>query len=288
MATRPIVDSHVHIWNTERFPLPWLENVPSLNKPLWIDDYFAATGDLNVEGFVYLQVDVAPTYALIEAQTIASLAEVDPRVLAIVPWAPLEEGDRVRIYLETLVEYSPKIKSIRRIVQGESDPEFCLRPGFIRGNQILPEYGLTSEICCYFNQLSANVELVRQCPGTEFIMNHIAKPNIRGGQFEPWAAQMAELASFGNVVCKISGATTEADLEHWTLDDVRPYVEHALTVFGEDRVLFGSDWPVVTQAASFTRWVETVETITKDFSDEQKNKLWKQNAVRFYRLEDEV
>jgi L-fuconolactonase len=216
------------------------------------------------------------------------LAELDPRVLAIVPWAPLEEGEKVRIFLEQLVAISPKIKSIRRIVQGEPDPEFCLRPGFVRGNQILAEYGLTSEICCYFGQLSANVEMVKQCPETDFILNHIAKPNIRGSEFEPWASQLAELASLGNVVCKISGATTEADLDTWTIDDVRPYVEHALSVFGEDKVLFGSDWPVVTQATSYTRWVETVEEITRNHSDSQKGKLWKGNAVRFYRLEDGV
>ena len=288
MPSRSIVDSHVHIWDTDRFPIPWLEAIPALNKRIWIDDYFAATGDLHVEGFVYMQVEVAPPYALIEAQTIASLAEVDRRVLAIVPWAPLEEGEKARIFLDQLVSISPKITSIRRIVQGESDPEFCLQPGFIRGNQILPEYGLTSEICCYSNQLAANVELVRQCPGTEFILNHIAKPNIRGNEFEPWATQMNELANLGNVVCKISGATTEADVQNWTLEDIRPYVEHALAAFGEDKVLFGSDWPVVTQAASNTRWVETVDEITRNFSEEQKNKLRKQNAVRFYRLEDEV
>lgn len=288
MAARAIVDSHVHIWDTDRFPIPWLEPLPSLNKRIWIDDYFAATSGLNVLGFVYMQVEVSPPYALLEAQALADLAEVDPRVLAIVPWAPLEDGEKVRVFLDAMVKISPKIKSIRRIVQGELDPEFCLQPGFIRGNQILPEYGLTSELCCYYKQLGPNVELVRQCPGTEFIMNHIGKPNIRGGEFEPWASQMKDLASMGNVVCKISGATTEADLKNWKVDDVRPYLEHVLQVFGEDRVLFGSDWPVVTQAATYHRWVETVEEITKDFTEEQKNKLWKDNAVRFYRLEDAV
>jgi L-fuconolactonase len=288
MAARPIIDAHVHIWDTDRFPIPWLEEIPKLNKRNWIDDYFAATGELPVQGFVYLQVEVSQPYALIEARTIAALAEVDKRVLAIVPWAPLEEGERVRIFLEQLKSISPKIKSIRRIVQGEADPEFCLQPGFIRGNQILAEYDLTSEICCYYTQLAANIEMVKQCPHTQFILNHIAKPNIRAGEFQPWADQLTELASLGNVVCKISGATTEADHENWTLDDVRPYVEHALSAFGEDKVLFGSDWPVVTQAATYQRWVETVEEITKDLSEEQKNKLWRENAIRFYRLDSEV
>lgn len=284
MAQQPIIDSHVHIWDTERFPIPWLEPIPTLDRPIWLDDYFAATDGLPVEGFVYLQVEVSPPYAMLEAETIANLAEHDPRIVGIVPWAPLEEGEKVRIFLERLAQISPKIKGIRRIVQGEPDPEFCLQPGFVRGNQILPDYGFHSEICCYYTQLGPNVELVRQCPDTSFILNHIAKPNIRGGEFEPWATQMAELAAMDNVVCKISGATTEADLEHWTIEDVRPYVEHALSVFGEDRVLFGSDWPVVTQAASFRTWVETVDALTAGMTDAQKAKLWRENATRFYRL----
>lgn len=284
MATRPIIDSHVHIWDTKRFPIPWLEGIPSLNKPLWIDDYYKAVGKLDVEGFVYMQVEVSPPYALIEAKEIAALAEVDSRVRAIVPWAPLEEGDKVRIFIEQLVDISPKIRSIRRIVQAEADPKFCLEPGFVRGNQLLAEYQLTSEICCNYTQLEHNVELVRKCPDTHFILNHIGKPNIRGGEFEPWATQMTKLAEHDNVVCKISGVVTEADLDDWKIDDVRPYIEHALTVFGEDRVLFGSDWPVVTQGSTYNHWVKTVEEITKDSTDEQKDKLWRANALAFYRI----
>ena len=93
----------------------------------------------------------------------------------------------------------------------------------------------------------------------QFILDHIAKPYIRGSEFEPWARQMRDLADLPNVVCKISGVVTEADHEAWTIDDIAPFVHHALDCFGEDRVVFGSDWPVVTLASTLARWVETLE-----------------------------
>jgi L-fuconolactonase len=169
-------------------------------------------------------------------------------------------------------------------VQDEPDPEFSLRPDFIRGNQILGELGLSSDLCCNFRQLHAVVALVRQCPGTQFILDHIAKPNMRGNEFEPWATQMRDLAALPNVVCKISGAVTEADHESWTVRDIAPYVNHALAVFGEDRVVFGSDWPVVTLAAEYRRWVAALEELTASLSQSAANKLWRENAIRFYRL----
>jgi len=233
---------------------------------------------------VYLQVEVAPPYALLEARDLVQLARRDPIVKGVVPWAPLEYGDRVAYFLAELVALGQEIKGVRRIVQDEPDPDFCLQPDFIRGNELLPEYGLTSDICCTFRQLAQNVELVRRCPGTQFILDHIAKPNIRGGEFEPWAGQMRELASLPNVVCKISGVVTEADHANWTIEEIKPYVLHSLEVFGEDRVVFGGDWPVALLAAEYPRWVETLDELTQDLSDAAKHKFWSENAKRFYRL----
>ena len=173
---------------------------------------------------------------------------------------------------------------MRRIVQDEPDPEYCLQPKFVRGNQIVGELGLVSDICCNFRQLGPNVALAKQCPGTEFVLNHIAKPNMRGGELEPWKSQMWELASLPNVTCKISGAVTEANHESWTIEDIKPYVLHALEVFGEDRVMFGSDWPVVTLASEYRRWVETLEELTAGASEAATRKLWSENAKRTYKL----
>ena len=280
-----IVDSHVHLWDPGKYRIPWLDEIPDLNRVVDLGMYARAHAGIEVEGLVYLQVEVAPPYALLEAREIADLSLSHPKIAGIVPWAPLEYGDRCRHFLEELVSISPKIKGVRRIVQGEPDPEFCLQDDFVRGNQLLGEFGLSSDLCCNYRQLAANVELVKRCPGTRFIMDHIAKPAIRAGQLQPWADQMSALAAQPNVVCKISGATTEADFENWTIDDIAPFVNHALSAFGEDRVMFGSDWPVVTQAATYQQWVEALDVLTNDFSSEAKVKFWRTNAIRAYRLD---
>ncbi len=285
MPEFPIVDAHVHLWDPQRFMIPWLDQVPSLNSRHMLPEYEAATAGLTVEGFVYLEIDIAPHYALSEARDIARLAETEPRILGIVPHAPLEYGDRVRAYLEELVSISPKIKGIRRLTQQEPDPEFCLRPAFVRGAQLLPQFGLSCDLCCYAKQLGPTVELVRRCPETSFILDHIGKPNIRGGEREPWMSQMRELASLPNAYCKISGVVTEAHHDRWTIEEIKPYVLHALDVFGEERVVFGSDWPVCTLAAPLRRWVDTLDELTHDLPDTAKRKLWNENARRFYRLD---
>lgn len=284
MPEFPIIDAHVHLWEPTRFRIAWLDSTPLLNKPFGLAEYTEATQGVTVEGFVYLEVDVNPAYALLEARHIVALAEQDARIMGIVPFAPLEDGDAIRSYLDALVNLGPMIKGIRRLTQAEPDPEFCLQPGFIRGAQLLPEYGLSCDLCCMFRQLGPTVELVRRCPETSFILDHIAKPNIRGGQMSPWKEQMAELASLPNVVCKISGVVTETEHDDWTVDEIAPYVLHALDVFGEDRVVFGSDWPVVLQAAPHQRWVETLDGITAEWSPAAKRKLWAENARRFYRI----
>jgi L-fuconolactonase len=284
MPDFPIVDAHVHLWDPERFRIPWIDDSDLLNRRYLLDEYRAHTAGLEIAGMVYLQVDVAPAYSLLEAQFVADLARADPRIQGIVAWAPLEDGTRARSYLDALVKISPLVKGVRRIVQGESDPSFCLRPDFVRGVQQLPEYGLSCDICIYHPQLAATVALVRQCPDVQFILDHLGKPGIKDHLLEPWRAQLAELAALPNVVCKISGAVTEADHQSWQLEDLAPYVAHALAVFGEDRVVFGGDWPVVTLAAAYPRWIATLDALTEGLSPAAKRKLWAENARRFYRL----
>ena len=267
-----IIDSHVHLWDPVKVEIPWLTNVPKIDVERNLGDYAEATSGLDVQGLVYLQVEVAPPYALLEARDLVNLARSDKRVMGVVPWAPLEYGDKVRYYLEEMAAIGPEIKGIRRIVQDEPDPEFCLQPRYIEGTSALPDYGLTADLCCNFRQLGPTVDLVRQCPNTQFILDHIAKPNIRGGEMEPWAGQMRDLASLPNVMCKISGVATEANHDSWTIDQIRPYVMHALEVFGEDRVAFGSDWPVCTLATPYRRWVQTLDELTADWTDAAKAK----------------
>lgn len=279
-----IIDTHLHLWDPARFRIPWLDGNDLLNRLYDVQTFREHTAGLNVSAMVYVQVEVAPAYALLEAQHIAALAAREPRLQGIVAWAPLEDGECARSILEALLAIGPLIKGVRRILQGEPDPAYCLRPSFVRGVELLAEYGLSFDICIYHYQLPAIIELVRQCPAVTFILDHIAKPDIRNGALEPWREHMATLARLPNVTCKISGVATEADHAHWTVDDLAPYVRHALEVFGEDRVMFGGDWPVALLATSYRRWVETLATLTSDLSPEAQRKLWSDNARRLYRL----
>ncbi|MBK9941027.1 MAG: amidohydrolase family protein [Kouleothrix sp.] len=284
MPDLPIIDAHVHLWDPARFRMAWLDGSDLLGRRYLLDQYRAHTAGLAIEALVYLQVDVAPAYGLLEAQFVAGLAAHDPRIGAIVAWAPLEDGDCARTYLDALVGLSPLVKGVRRIVQSEPDAGFCLRPGFVRGVRLLAEYGLSCDICIQHEQLAATIALVRQCPEVQFMLDHLGKPAIKAGQLEPWRTQLAELAALPNVLCKISGVATEADHAGWTVEQIAPYVRHALDVFGDDRVAFGGDWPVVLLASEYRRWVDALDALTHDRSPAARRKLWAENARRFYRL----
>jgi L-fuconolactonase len=285
MPDVPIVDSHLHLWDPHHFRMLWLDGNELLDRPYGLREYDEQTAGLPIQAMVYLQVDVEPAYGLLEAQWIARLARQDPRIQAIVAYAPVEHGDRSRSYLEALAAVDPRVKGVRRLLQGEPDPAFCLRPDFLRGVQMLPEYGLSFDICIHHGQLASAVEMVRRSPETSFILDHIAKPKIAQRLLDPWRAEMAELASLPNVICKVSGMVTEAAHQNWTAEDLKPYIEHVLAVFGEDRVAYGGDWPVVLMASSYRRWVEALDALTVHLSHEAKRKLWAGNARRFYRLD---
>ena len=283
MPACPIVDAHLHLWEPDRFRMSWLDGNELLDRPYTLDDYREHTAGLPIEAMVYLQVDVEPPYALLEAERVVELAREEPRLQAIVAWAPLEYGERARSFLAALVRNGPLIKGVRRILQSEPD-DFGTRPDFMRGVRLLPEYGLSFDVCINYRQLPAAIAMARACPETAIMLDHIAKPNIREQLLDPWREQMRELASLPNVWCKISGVATEADHAAWTADDLAPYIHHAVEVFGEARIAFGGDWPVALMATSYRRWVETLDMLTAELAAPAQARLWGENARDFYRI----
>jgi L-fuconolactonase len=283
MPAFPLVDTHLHIWNLDRIDYPWLSAIPALNKNHLIEDYTRACGSVAVSKMVFLQCECSPSQYEEELAWVTEVAARDPRIRGIVPWAPLEKGDAVANDLARLSSNS-RVKGIRRIIQFEPDPDFCLKPDFVRGVQLLPNFGFTFDLCINHTQLPNTLALVRQCPQVRFVMDHIAKPDIKSGRLDPWRSHLRELAALPNVSCKVSGLATEADHQHWKPADLQPYLDHVIECFGFDRVIFGGDWPVSTQATDYPRWIATLDSALKGSSVDELHRLYVRNAEAFYRI----
>jgi L-fuconolactonase len=151
--------------------------------------------------------------------------------------------------------------------------------------RLLQDLDLSFAIGVYHRQLASAVELVGRCPDVRFVLDHCGKPGIRDKLMEPWRTHIMELAALPNVWCKISGLITEADHQNWTPAQLRPYIDHAIESFGFDRVMFGSDWPVSEQTHRYSEWVEVVDRAVEDASEDERRKLFRDNAIAVYRLD---
>lgn len=283
MPSFPIVDSHVHLWDPGRLSYPWLSSVPRLNRSFLIGDYDRACGTVQVAKILFVQGECEQRQFPEEAEWVASIALAETRIRGIVPWAPLELGAAAEPAIERFAA-SPLIKGVRRIIQFEADPEFCLQRNFVEGVRLLPKYQLSFDLCVHHAQLAKVGALVRRCPNVRFILDHIGKPDIKGGQFSPWNADLRELAGFPNVWCKVSGLVTEADHQRWTTADLQPYIDHVVRCFGFGRVLFGGDWPVLIQASDYPRWVQSLDQVLHGCSADELRKFYVTNAEEFYRI----
>ena len=233
---------------------------------------------------MFVEVDVDDPQYLDEADWVAATAETDPRLKGAVVALPLERGAALEPEIARVAALKTT-RGVRRLIQNQSDPDYVLRPGFLEALKLLPKYGLCFDICIFHPQLANTLEMARRCPEVSFVLDHIAKPGIKDGLVEPWRSQMTELAKLPNVVCKLSGVTTEADHAAWTPAQLRPYIDHAIAAFGPDRILYGGDWPVSTLAGDYLQWLTLLEAATAQFSPGASvEKLFRDNAARVYRL----
>ena len=279
----PIIDSHIHLWDKNHLNYPWLEHYPDLNESFLLSDLMDATKALHLESFVVVQSECDRAQSLEEVEWLAKLSQRDARIRGIVAYASLEQGNDVHAYLTVLKAMSPLVKGVRRALLMES-ADFCLEEKFVAGVKLLAEFNFTFDLCIYPNQLSAALRLVEQCPEVKFVLNHLAMPSIAEKKLQPWQDDLAALAKLPNVWCKLSGLITNANHHTWCFEDLRPYVFHALDVFGIDRVMFGSDWPIVNLAGSYSHWVHTLYDLFSHAPEQDWRKLFYENASNCYGL----
>lgn len=283
MIDFPITDTHLHLWDTTKFRYPWLDDIPALNRTFTLEDYNAACGDVKVEKMVFMQCECLPFQYLHEVEWITNLSLEDSRIKGIISRAPLEKGEEVRPEIE-LLKKNRLVKGVRRIIQTEPDLEFCLRPDFIRGVNLLADYDLTFDICISYIHSKNTIRFINKCPDVPMILDHIGKPDIKGKVLDPWRDEIAEISKYPNVFCKVSGMVTEADHQNWSINDLRQYIDHIINCFGFDRLMFATDWPVISLAAGIPLWVNTLDTILGGCSRVDLEKLFFRNAMNFYRI----
>jgi L-fuconolactonase len=277
-----IVDAHHHLWDTRRLRYPLFDRIPELNRAFVVDDYEAVAA-AEVEASVCIEAASAGAEAVAELSWLREQADRSSVVKAIVAWAPVE-GPELPNYLARIGALEdPRIVGVRRSFEFEP-PDFPSRPEVVAGVRRLAASGLSFDLVLFHPSLPSAIDLVRQCPEVSFILDHLGKPPIRSGPLEPWATQLAQLAAFPNVVCKISGMSTEAEREGWTVDDLAPYFDCAVECFGWDRLLFGSDWPVCILAGGYERWRRAVDQLLTGVSLADRTKFFVSNATRIYRL----
>ena len=283
MIDFPIIDSHIHLLDQKRFGYAWSNGAPSLKRDWTPDDLAASAKPYEMEGFVFVEVDVDMPQYLDEADWIDGLAKSDRRVLGAVACLPLERGAAIEPEIARIAKL-PTIRGVRRLIQNRPDPEYVLKPGFLEATRLLPKYNLSFDICVFHPQLPNVLKMMRLCPEVAFVLDHIGKPAIKAGIADPWRDHIRDMASLPNVVCKLSGLTTEADHRTWSREQLRPYIDFVVECFGPDRILYGGDWPVSELAGGYLQWLTTLDWATAGFSEADKRKLFRDNAVKAYRL----
>jgi L-fuconolactonase len=278
-SKRVVVDSHQHFWDLRKLSYDWMGTGPSpLRRNFLPKDLRPLIEDAGVDRTVIVQAHAS----LEEARWIISLAERHDFIAGTVCWVDLTDRRLGRV-LDDL-QKSRYFNGVRHIWHDEADDAWILRPAVVRGLRELARRGIPYDLLTYPQHLKYIPDLYDRVPGLSGVVDHISKPAIAKAQFEPWGADIARVAEIPSVLCKVSGMVTEARRGHWTADDLKPYVRHVVDCFGYDRLMFGSDWPVCTLAATYREVFDAASEAVGRLSQQARAGVFGGNATRFYRL----
>jgi L-fuconolactonase len=273
------IDSHQHLWRYTSAEYGWIDDaMAALRRDFLPSDL---RREMDVAAFDAC-VAVQARQTIEETRWLLELADNHPFVAGVIGWIDLQADDAAA-QLELFADH-PKLLGLRHIVQSEPDDRFMLRPAFCRGISLLAERDLTYDILIYPKHLPVAAELVSRFPRQRFVLDHLAKPQIRAREIRDWEKGIRALATFPNVFCKLSGLVTEADWARWTPEDIRPYLDIAFDCFGARRLLVGSDWPVCTLAADYRRTIALVDDYITGRPAAEREAVMGGNAARLWRL----
>jgi len=273
------IDAHHHLWRYSREEYEWIDDsMAMLRRDFLPQDLSAEIQSASVDGAIAVQA----RQTLEETRWLLDLADKNDQIHGVVGWAPIADEN----FLEVLEVFSahPRLKGLRHVVQAEPDENFLLREDFNRGIRTLRGTGLVYDMLIYERHLPQTIQFVDRHPEQAFVLDHIAKPRIREGVLEPWSTQIRELARRENVSCKLSGIVTEADWKQWNLESLRPYLDTVMEVFGPQRILAGSDWPVCLVACGYAQWFGLLDQYLAGFTESERDAILGGNAERAYRL----
>jgi len=273
------IDSHQHFWKYDPVRYDWIDDSMSvIQKDFLPDDLAPILKANNFDGCISVQ-----SYQS-EQENDFQLANADRHsfIKGVVGWVDLRspqiEG-RLNYY-----QHFKKLKGFRHVLQGEPQRDFMLRPAFLNGISLLKKYGYTYDILILPDQLKYAAEFVAQFPDQRFVIDHIAKPNIKQKELKEWEKGIKAIAAFDNVYCKVSGMVTEADWENWQPADFNNYLEVVTNSFGTGRLMYGSDWPVCNVAADYGQVVNIVKDYFSTFSQTEQQAFFGGNAIGFYNI----
>ncbi len=278
----PRLDAHLHLWDPAGRPHVWLRNLPTLDRRFGIEDFAAASASAGVRAGIVVQA-IADTQETCELLAIAARSDA---VAGVVGWLELERDDvGAEIAALRAAPGGEYLVGIRHLVQSEPDADWLTRKAVARGLAAVAAADLVYELLVKPRQLPAAIRAAAEHPTLRFVLDHGGKPMIAEGSVQPWATLIAELAGHANVACKISGLVTEAG-PNWSDATLAPYVAHLCACFGPRRLMFGSDWPVCTLAASYAEVVAVARsTLAKVLDADELARIFSANARAYYRLD---
>ena len=274
-----LIDTHHHYWNYNPVDFDWIDDeMTAIRRDFLPVDLKAILSANGVDGVVSVQA----RQCLEETDWLLEMAAENEFMRGVVGWVPLI-AENIQDILEKYT-VNPWLKAVRHVIQAEPDPEFIFRRNFNRGVALLKNFGLVYDILIFEHQLVNSMRFVDQHPEQQFVLDHLAKPQIKAGKLEPWARNLKELARRENVFCKVSGMLTEADYKSWTSEQLRPYLDTVLEAFGPSRLLYGSDWPVCLVAGSYGNWLQLVRNVFSELTTDEQDLIFYKNAEKIYQL----